>query len=104
MSNLSETSDDNFANDVLNSKETVLVDFYAPWCGPCKTLAPMLEEIAKDFKNTKFYKINVDENPQIAQDVGVNGVPTIILYKLGKEVQRQVGLLNKEALKTFIQQ
>ncbi len=98
-----ETSDDNFNNDVIRStSEYILVDFYAPWCGPCKMLSPVLEEISKEFVDIKFIKVNVDENPHLSQNYGISGVPSIIMFKQGKVIAQNVGALNKEGLRNFI--
>lgn len=102
MAAMTETSDATFNNDVVQYEGSVLVDFFAPWCGPCKMLAPLLDEISKEFPIVKFLKMNVDENPQTAQNYGINGVPTMIIFKKGKPVASEVGALNREALKDFI--
>jgi len=90
-------TDKNFGDEVLNSKIPVLVDFWAPWCGPCQMVEPMIEELAKEFNGkVKVGKLNVDENPQVAVKFGVMSIPTVILFKKGKEVGRKVGFEEKE--------
>ncbi len=86
------TTDDNFEKDVLKSDTPVLVDFWAEWCGPCKALAPKLEEIATEFSGkVKIIKVNVDENQSAPATYGVRGIPTMILFKGGKQVEQIVG-------------
>jgi len=85
-----------FVNEV--SQGTVLVDFYADWCGPCRMLAPVLDEVAEEKKDLKIIKVNVDANPQLAQDYGVLGVPYLILFKNGDPVAQTSGFRPKEAL------
>ena len=90
---------ENFEKEVLNSNEPVLVDFYADWCGPCNAMAPVIEELAKELEGkVKVGKINVDENPDIAVEYNVMSIPTLIVFKNGKEEKRLVGLRNKEEL------
>lgn len=91
---------DNF-NELISSGE-VLVDFFATWCGPCKMLSPVLEEISNDRKQIKIVKIDVDENPSLAQNFGVMSVPTLFLFKDGKEVSHQSGYIEKEELLEWI--
>jgi thioredoxin 1 len=87
---------ENFKNEVLNSKETVLVDFFAPWCPPCRVLLPILEELAKEYEGKiKFTKLNVEDAPEIAEEYQVFSVPTLIIFKEGKEIERIVGLDKK---------
>jgi thioredoxin 1 len=87
---------ENFKNEVLNSKETVLVDFFAPWCPPCRVLLPILEELAKKYEGKiKFTKLNVEDAPEIAEEYQVFSVPTLIIFKEGKEIERIVGLDKK---------
>ena len=91
--------------DELNtefSKKITLADFYAEWCNPCKVLLPLLEAYENEIENVNFCKINVDKNKDIAKKYGVMSIPTIILFKDGIEVKRNVGLINKEELNTFI--
>ena len=90
---------ENFEEEVLKSEKTVLVDFYADWCGPCNAMAPVIEELAKELEGkVKVGKINVDENPDIAVEYNVMSIPTLIVFKNGKEEKRLVGLRNKEEL------
>ena len=90
---------ENFEEEVLKSEKPVLVDFYADWCGPCNAMAPVIEELAKELGGkVKVGKINVDENPDIAVEYNVMSIPTLIVFKNGKEEKRLVGLRNKEEL------
>ena len=87
-----QTKDENFENDVLNSSILTLVDFWAEWCGPCKQISPMLEEIANEKKDiVKVVKLNVDENRQTADKYNIMGIPTLMLFKQGKIVGTTVG-------------
>ena len=84
-----------FKKEVLESKEVVLVDFYADWCGPCKMLSPIMDEVSKDHK---VYKINVDDEDEIAFKYGIMSIPCVIAFKDGKEVKRSVGLVDKDTI------
>lgn len=95
-------SDQSF-NSEVESTGTVLVDFWAPWCGPCKMIAPILEELSSDLGDSvKIAKVNVDENPESASRFGVMSIPTLILFKNGQPVDKVVGLNSKDALKNMI--
>src|SRR3954471_21859349 len=95
--NATPTTDSNFENDVLKSNTPVLVDFWAEWCGPCRAMAPKLDEIASELKSKlAVMKVNVDENPVSPAKYGVRGIPTLILFKNGKEVEQLVGNHPKE--------
>ena len=96
---VTEINQTNF-NDKINNK--CLVDFYATWCSPCKMLEPIMEEISEELTDLHFYKINVDENLDIAEKYGVNSIPTIILFNEGKKIKENTGFLNKAELKNFI--
>ena len=93
---------DNFKKEVLEESKTVLIDFYADWCGPCKMLAPVLEEIAKENTNTKFVKINVDDAQELAMEYNIMSIPTLVVIKNGKEINRMVGLASKSELMQII--
>jgi thioredoxin 1 len=97
------TSDATFETDVLKSAEPVLLDFWAEWCGPCKMIAPILDEAANEYKGRlKVVKINIDENPQVPPRFGIRGIPTLILFKNGKVEAQKVGALSKSQLSAFL--
>ncbi len=96
-------SDDTFKVDVLDSKGVVLVDFWAEWCGPCKMIAPALEEIAVEYKGrVTVAKVNIDDNPMSPNTYGVRGIPTMILFKDGKPMATKVGAAPKSELKAWV--
>ena len=101
---LHHVNDNNFAEEVLRSNIPVLVDFWAVWCGPCRTIGPIVEELAKEFTGrVKMTKLNVDENPNTPSQYGVRGIPTLILFKNGKVFDQIVGAVPKARLKTMIE-
>jgi thioredoxin 1 len=96
---VAEISSANFDSEVVKSNVPVLVDFWAPWCGPCRMVSPVVEAISKDFEGKlKAVKVNTDENTEIAGQFGITGIPTLIFFKGGQEVDRVVGFLPKERL------
>jgi thioredoxin 1 len=95
---LSEVTDTNFQAEVIESDQPVLVDFWAPWCGPCRVVAPVLEEIAGERDDLKIVKLNTDENPQISAQFQVLSIPTLILFKGGQPVKKVVGAYPKRKL------
>ncbi|MGI6588922.1 MAG: thioredoxin [Peptococcia bacterium] len=96
MANIIHLSDDTFTSEVLEAEELVLVDFWAPWCGPCKMIGPIIEELSTEYRGrVKVCKIDVDENNKTAGDYGIMSIPTMILFQGGKEINRLVGFVPK---------
>lgn len=96
-------TDNSFEQEVLKADKPSLVDFWAPWCGPCKAIGPILEELAGEYKEKiNIVKVNVDDNPKTASDYGVRSIPTLLLIKDGKTVDTLIGLVPKERLEAFI--
>ena len=100
---IKEISDSTFEEEVLNSDKPVLVDFWAPWCGPCKAIAPVIDEISKDYEGRlKIVKCNVDDNPATPSNYGIRAIPTLILFKDGQKVEQIVGMVQKAKLEDTI--
>ncbi|MFC2007092.1 thioredoxin [Chloroflexota bacterium] len=105
MSEPFNIDDTNFDETVLQSKIPVLVDFWAPWCGPCKMVAPIVDELASEYDGKiVFGKVNVDENSQIASKYGIMGIPTLIIFKDGQPVSNLVGFRGKDQLKESLEE
>lgn len=92
----------NFEEEVIKSEKAVLVDFYAEWCGPCKMLAPVIDQIAIENEDIKVVKINVDEAKELAEKYGVMSIPTLVVIKNGEEIKRKVGLASKSEILSMI--
>ena len=97
-----KVNSEEFEKEVLKAKSNVLVDFNADWCGPCKMLGPVIEEIAENNKYLKVVSINVDDNSDLAQKYGVMSIPCLVMFKDGEEVKRSVGFVPKEELEEFV--
>jgi thioredoxin 1 len=101
--NIVHTSDATFDQDILKAEKPVLLDFWAEWCGPCKMIAPVLDEIAEEYKERlTIAKINIDENPQTPPKFGIRGIPTLILFKNGIVEAQKVGAVSKSQLAAFL--
>jgi len=101
--NVRDTTDGTFETDVLKSNRPVLVDFWAAWCAPCRMLAPTVEAIADKYASTaRVVKLNVDDNPSVSQRYGIKGIPTLILFKNGKEEERVVGATSEAAISRML--
>jgi len=92
----------NFHNEVMNSERKVLLDFWAPWCGPCRMVVPLVEEIAKERPDIKVGKVNVDENPELAKQFGVFSIPTLVVMENGKIVRQEQGARPKKAILSML--
>lgn len=104
MSNIVKLDMNNFKQEVLEAKGVVLVDFWADWCGPCKMLGPILDELSMELKNIKIAKVNVDESGELAGEYGIRSIPTMIIFKDGQKIDQMVGLKQKAELKELLQQ
>ncbi len=103
MSGMAKVTDSSFEAEVMNSSEPVVVDFWAEWCGPCRTIAPALDEIASDLQGkVKIARLNVDENPEVTGRYRIHSVPTLMMFKNGKSVASKVGAETKSELSHWI--
>lgn len=103
MNSVVEVTDASFEDEVLKSDIPVLIDFWAEWCGPCKVLSPIIDEVSKDYEGRiKFAKLNIDENPNNTQKFGIRGIPTLIIFKNGDKEETSVGVLSKSELTSFL--
>ena len=98
-----EVTSSNFDEEVINSDVPVLIDFYADWCGPCKILSPIVEEVSSKYEDVKFVKINIDSNQDIANDYMITSIPTLVYIKNGEEQNRVLGAVDKDTVETLIE-
>ena len=97
-----DVNENNFKDEVLNSKQPVLVDFNANWCGPCQMLKPIVDEISEEKKDYKFVSINIDDNYELAEQYGILSIPCLVIMKDGKETNRSIGFISKDELEKFL--
>lgn len=98
-----DVTDANFEDEVIKSSIPVMVDFWAPWCGPCKMLSPLVDELANEYEGkVKIVKLNTDDNPQSAVNYRINGIPNMIFFKEGKPVDQLIGAVDKDKLKSAL--
>ncbi|MDZ7841788.1 MAG: thioredoxin TrxA [Gammaproteobacteria bacterium] len=103
MSQIRHVTDDSFEQDVLSSEQPVLVEYWAEWCGPCKMISPVLEEVAEEYgEKLQVVKLNIDENPNTPPRYGIRGIPTLMLFKNGNVEATKVGAVSKSQLTAFI--
>lgn len=104
MSSVAQVTDSTFEQEVLNSELPVLIDFWAPWCGPCKMVAPVVEEVATQYDGqVKVFKLDTDQNPQIAKQYSIRSIPTLMIFKGGQLVDTIVGAVPKTTLSTALE-
>ena len=95
----------NFKNEVLTKNKIAVVDFWAPWCGPCKMFGPIFEKVQESYNNISFYKFNVDDDTEnISKELGIMSIPTVILFKDGKEIKRNIGFMNENDFIKFLEE
>lgn len=100
---ITHVTQDTFSQEVLNSSQTVLIDFWATWCGPCRMVAPILEELDAQLPEVKIVKIDVDEQPELARQFRIASIPTLVVMRQGQEIQRSVGAMPKESIMALLQ-
>lgn len=102
---VTEVNDANFDSEVLNSEQPVLVDFWAPWCGPCRLIAPVVEELSKEYEGKlKVVKLNTDESPQTPTQYHISGIPSLLLFKGGQVIDQKVGAVPKAKIEEMVTQ
>lgn len=100
---ITHVTQDTFSQEVLNSSQTVLIDFWATWCGPCRMVAPILEELDAQLPEVRIVKIDVDEQPELARQFRIASIPTLVVMRQGQEVRRSVGAMPKESIMALLQ-
>ena len=93
----------NFQSQIVNSTQTVLLDFWASWCGPCRMLSPVIDQVAQEAPHAKVIKVNIDQEPELARDFGIMSIPTLVVLKGGREVNRSVGVTPKHEIHAMLQ-
>ena len=97
-----EVNKDNFASEVLSSDKPVVADFYADWCGPCKALRPILEELSGEREDVKFVSVNIDDEDELADEYDVSSIPCVVVFKSGQEAARSIGIKPKDAIEEMV--